>query len=92
MLPGRAGRTIADRRSDRPERDAAAPLAHPVGHLNLPHGLRAADQASELFRQHILQDMLIEAEIRDELVELAVLILDLLQAPQLAGAELATEP
>ena len=59
----------------------------------LEHGarVRVADQASELFCEHVLQDVLVQAQVCHKLLELAVLLLKLLQAPQLARAEPAVE-
>jgi hypothetical protein len=67
------GRAIADRRSFDAKRDAAAPFTHAVGCLNAAR-VHAAEQASELFRRAILQAVLVEAEVRDELLQLAVFL------------------
>jgi len=52
-------------------------LAHfPLGPIELAARVRAAaDQASEHFRQHIPQDVLIKAEIRHQLDQRAFLVL-----------------
>ena len=44
------------------ERAAAAPLTHPVRVLNLAHE-RVAKQASELFCENVMQNVLVEAQM-----------------------------
>ena len=44
---------------------------------------RADVQASELFCQRILQDAFVETQVNQQLLQLPVLVLELLQPPQL---------
>lgn len=48
---------------------------------------RVAVQAPELFCQNVLQDMLVQAQVRNQLFQLPVLVLELLHLPQLADAK-----
>jgi hypothetical protein len=56
------------------------------GSLGCARQGRADLQACKLFCQHILQNVLVETETRDQLLELAVLLLELLHAPSLTDA------
>src|SRR3954464_8891344 len=47
---------------------------------------RAAAQASEFFCEHVLQDLLVERQVRDDALEAVVFILELLQPLRFGGA------
>ena len=66
---------------------AAGPLLALLGRLDVRDELAPPPRASELFCQDVLEDVLVQAQVRDQLLELAVLVLELLQPPQLADAE-----
>lgn len=69
------GKAVAEAQSADAERAAAAPLTYHARVLNLAHKL-VAEQASELFCENVLQNVLVEAQIGAELHELMVLVFD----------------
>lgn len=82
------GQAVLDAQSADAERAAAAPLTHPVRVLSLAHEC-VAKQASGLFCENVLQNVLVEAQIGPKLHEHMVLVIELLQPPQLACARAA---
>jgi hypothetical protein len=71
-------RHVAHRRAVDAEREATAPLADAMGRLVV---------RDDLAPLHFLQDRIVQAQVRDELLQLAVLVLELLDPPQLADAQ-----
>jgi hypothetical protein len=74
-------RPMTDRRRER--RNYAVRL--PGGTPGRARPAHAVAQASELFCQNILQDVLAQAQVRNQLLE--PLLLDQLQMPQLSNAD-----
>ena len=77
---------------DRPTPNATQ-LRRPLTRAPPEPGARArvAEQASKLFCEHVLQDVLVEAEISHKLLELTVLDFELLQPPQFARPQAAVQ-
>lgn len=73
----RSNAPIAGTRAARSRRSGPWPCAR----------ARVARQASEFPRERVLQDLLVERQVRDQALELAVFLLELLEPLQLAGRE-----
>lgn len=84
------GQAVVEAQSADAKRAAAAPLTHLVRVLNLAHE-RVAKQASELFCENVMQNVLVKAQIGPVLHEHMVLVIELLQPPQLDCARAAVK-
>lgn len=80
-------RHVPHRRAVDTERKATAPLADAVRRLDVRDDLAPSPRRQSFFCQDILQNMLVQAQVRDELLQFAVLVLELLDPPQLADAQ-----